>query len=129
LEREGRGGRRWAYLSLAGEQALLQDWQEQAVRGEVLTAKQLHAHCEKAAGRKISLGYAYRLLHRHGWRKLGPRPRHPKAQPATRQRFKKNSRVIETILRCLPAGIQLRLLFQNEARFGCISDQRRCWAP
>jgi transposase len=23
----------------------------------------------------------------------------------------------------------LRLLFQDEARFGCISDQRRCWAP
>jgi len=29
----------------------------------------------------------------------------------------------------LPAGTRLRLLFQDEARFGCISDQRRCWAP
>jgi len=29
----------------------------------------------------------------------------------------------------LPAGVRLRLLFQDEARFGCISDQRRCWAP
>lgn len=91
LDRQGRGGRRWAYLSLAEEQALLQNWQEQAARGEVLTAKQLHARLQKAAGRTISLGYVYRLLHRHGWRKLGPRPRHPKAQPAAQQRFKKNS--------------------------------------
>jgi hypothetical protein len=29
----------------------------------------------------------------------------------------------------LPSGVRLRLLFQDEARFGCISDQRRCWAP
>lgn len=29
----------------------------------------------------------------------------------------------------LPPGVQVRLLFQDEARFGCISDQRRCWAP
>mgnify|MGYP001067194567 FL=1 len=29
----------------------------------------------------------------------------------------------------LPVGRRLRLLFQDEARFGCISDQRRCWAP
>jgi len=32
-------------------------------------------------------------------------------------------------LRQLPSGTRLRLLFQDEARFGCISDQRRCWAP
>jgi hypothetical protein len=37
----------------------------------------------------VSLAYVYRLLHRHGWRKLGPRPRHPKAQPAVQERFKK----------------------------------------
>ena len=32
-------------------------------------------------------------------------------------------------MRQLPSGARLRLLFQDEARFGCISDQRRCWAP
>ena len=29
----------------------------------------------------------------------------------------------------LPPQARVRLLFQDEARFGCISDQRRCWAP
>ncbi len=29
----------------------------------------------------------------------------------------------------MPSGVRLRLLVQDEARFGGISDQRRCWAP
>jgi len=29
----------------------------------------------------------------------------------------------------LPAGTHLRLLFQDEGRFGRISDARSCWAP
>ena len=32
-------------------------------------------------------------------------------------------------MRRLPPQARVRLLFQDEARFGCISDQRRCWAP
>lgn len=90
LDRQGRGGRRWPYLSLAEEQALLQDWQEQAVGGEALTAKPLQSRPQKAAGRKISLGYVYRRLHRHGWRKPGLRPGHSKAQPAAQGRVRGN---------------------------------------
>jgi transposase len=92
LARQGRGGRRWAYLSAEDEEAFLQPWQERAVRGEVLTAQQLRGPLEKRLGRRVSLGYVYRLLHRHEWRKLGPRPRHPKAQLRSQERFKKNSR-------------------------------------
>ena len=33
----------------------------------------------------------YRLLHRHGWRKLVPRPRHPKAHAEKQATFKKPS--------------------------------------
>jgi hypothetical protein len=29
---------------------------------------------------EVSRGYVYGLLHRHGWRKLGPRPRPPQGQ-------------------------------------------------
>ena len=32
-------------------------------------------------------------------------------------------------MRQLPPQARVCLLFQDEARFGCISDQRRCWAP
>lgn len=91
LEREGRGGRRWGYLSWAQEQDLLAGLHEAAQRGEVLTAKALKPRIEEAAGREVSLDYVYRLLRRHAWRKLGPRPRHIKADEDTRQAFKKNS--------------------------------------
>jgi transposase len=70
----------------------LQARQEAAGRGQILTAPQLRAGLEKLTGRQVSLAYVYRLLHRHGWRKLGPRPRHPQAQPTVQEEFKKNSR-------------------------------------
>ena len=43
LERQGRGERRWAYLSVEQEAAFLRQVERRALAGEVLTAKQLHA--------------------------------------------------------------------------------------
>lgn len=37
--------------------------------------------------------------------------------------------IIKEILADIPKGIRVRLLFQDESRFGRISDHRRCWAP
>lgn len=89
LEREGRGGRRWAYLSWAEEEALLRSFQQQAAKGEIITAKQVFPELQRILGKEISLAYVYRLFHRHGWRKVGPRPRHVKANPQTQEEFKK----------------------------------------
>jgi transposase len=91
LQRAGRGGRRWAWLTWEEEERFLAKWPQAALRGQVLTAPQLRAELEKRTGRRGSLAYVYRLLHRHGWRKLGPRPRHPQARPAVQERCKKNS--------------------------------------
>jgi hypothetical protein len=33
----------------------------------------------------------YRLLARHGWRKVQPDTKHPKSDPAAQDEFKKNS--------------------------------------
>ena len=90
LDRQGRGGRRWAYLSLEEEETFLRRFQRQAAEGRGLTAKQWHAQLVERAGRKLTVGYVYGLLHRHGWRKLGPRPRHPRANLQAQERFKKN---------------------------------------
>ena len=91
LQREGRGGRRWALLSERQEQAVLGRLAKQAAAGDVITAKQvLPAVCE-AVGRDVSLAYVYKLLHRHAWRKLGPRPRHVKQKPAAHAAFKQTS--------------------------------------
>jgi transposase len=91
LGRKGRGGWRWAFLSLDQERELLAALQGEAGRGQVLTAKQIHGRVRQAVGKKVSLDYVYRLLHRHGWRKLGPRPRHVEADPQAQAEFKKNS--------------------------------------
>jgi len=91
LRRTGRGGRRWAWLSWEEEERFLEKRQQAAGRGQILAAPPLRAELEKLTAHRVSLAYVYRLLHRHGWRKLGPRPRHPQAQPAVQERFKKNS--------------------------------------
>ena len=92
LVRQGRGGRRWSLLSWPQEEALLKSFERRALGGELITAKQMLPKIFQAAGEEVSLAYVYRLLRRHQWRKLGPRPRHVKADPQAQEEFKKNSR-------------------------------------
>ncbi len=42
---------------------------------------------------------------------------------------KKLPQTLETIAKSLPSGTPMRVLFQDEGRFGRISDARSCWAP
>lgn len=89
LDRQGRGGRRWGYLTWEEEEAVLASYEEEASGGKVITAGHIYERVKAAAGRPISMAYVYRLLHRHEWRKSGPRPRHEKADPAAQEAFKK----------------------------------------
>lgn len=86
-----RGGRRDAHLPLAEEAALLAQFHEPALRGEIMTASALRAAVEAAVGRPVSDSYLRDLLRRHDWRKLTPRPHHPKADPVLQARYKKFS--------------------------------------
>lgn len=92
LDRKGRGGRRWGLMTLDEERAFLAEHLAQAETGDLLTAKQLRPALAKAAGQPVSLDYVYRLLHRHAWRKLSPRPHHAQQDPEVAAAFKKNSR-------------------------------------
>jgi transposase len=92
LARQGRGGRRWALLPWSKEESLLEAFEKRALAGEWITAKQMLPEICKVAGGEVSLAYVYRLLRRHQWRKLGPRPRHVKADPKAQEEFKKNFR-------------------------------------
>ena len=56
LARQGRGGRRWAFLTLDQERELLGELQEQAGRGQVLTAKQIHGRVRQAVGERLCQG-------------------------------------------------------------------------
>ena len=45
-----------------------------------------------ALGQPVKPSVIYRLLARHGWRKVAPDTRHPKSQPEVQEAWKKNSR-------------------------------------
>jgi transposase len=92
LDRKGRGGRRWGLMTLEEERVFLAHFLTRAEAGDLLTAKQLHPELCKALGQDVSMDYVYKLLHRHDWRKLAPRPHHAKQDPAVATAFKKNSR-------------------------------------
>lgn len=91
LLRRGRGGRRWSFLSTEAEASVLHSFEQKALDGQVLMAPQLLPEVERVVGKPVSLDYVYKLLHRHQWRKLGPRPRHVKSDRSVQAEFKKNS--------------------------------------
>jgi transposase len=91
LQGPGRGGRHRQNLSLTQEQELLTQFNGTAAQGGLLEARAVRDTYIKVMGHPVPKSTVYRLLARHGWRKLAPRPRHPKADPATQKAFKKNS--------------------------------------
>jgi transposase len=89
LQRTGRGGRRRQNLTLEEEQNLLQEFLYQGELGGILEVSRVKAAYEQAVGRKVPKSTVYRMLARHGWRKIAPRPRHPKSDAALQAEFKK----------------------------------------
>lgn len=93
-----RGGRRNQYLSQEQEQALLAPFVQRAQAGGMLTVSEIQQAYQEHTGRQVAPSTIYRLLDRHGWRKVTPRPRHPRSDVAGQAAFKK------TALRGTPRG-------------------------
>lgn len=91
LDGPGKGNRGRAYLSLEEEQVFLKPFFERAATGRIATAREIHKALEKRLGCSAHITSVYRLLKRHGWRKLAPRPVHVEARKERRAEFKKNS--------------------------------------
>ena len=70
LERRGRGGRRWGYMTREQERMVLKDFLSKARSGRKIDVKEVKQAIEGAVGRKVSLPYVYRLLGRHGWSEI-----------------------------------------------------------
>jgi transposase len=87
---KGRGGRRRAYLTLEEEAALLEGLRARAGQGLLITAKAVREQAQTHLGHPVSEDYAYDVLHRHGWRKVAPRPQHPEQDDAAQEAFKKS---------------------------------------
>ena len=89
VETPGKGGRRHQYLTLEQEQDFLAPLFDQARAGTIATAAQVKQAFEARVGQDVDESTVRRLLDRHGWRKLVPRPVHPKADPAEQAAIKK----------------------------------------
>lgn len=66
-------------MSFEEEQEFLRPFIERAAQGQILDTAELEIAYEKAVGHHISSGQIYRVLWRHGWRKVMPRSKHPKS--------------------------------------------------
>ena len=87
-----RGGRRRSHLTLDEEQVFLKPWLEQAGSGAVVVVSPVRAALSQQLGQPVRPSVIYRLLARHGWRKVAPDTRHPKSKPEVQEAWKKNSR-------------------------------------
>lgn len=85
------GGRRRALMTAEQEGAFLAPWAEVARGGRVPVVSPLRAALAGKLGRPVAPSVLYRLLARHGWRKVAPDPRHPKSDPVAQAEWKKNS--------------------------------------
>lgn len=85
------GGRRHFRMTIEEEQNFLRTWESKADEGGVLSVPPVHAALVERLGRSIPISTTYRLLARHGWRKVQPDTKHPKSKLAVQEEFKKNS--------------------------------------
>jgi transposase len=77
---------------LEEEQHFLAPVFARAQTGEIAPAAQIQRAFEVQVGHEVDDSTIYRLLARHGWRKLMPRPTHPKASKEAQEQFKKTLR-------------------------------------
>ena len=89
LKPKPSGGRKRENMTLTEEKTLLRRFANAAGAGEMLNIHDLKAAYERAIGHATSNSTVYNLLARHGWRKLMPRPFHPKRSIAAQNSFKK----------------------------------------
>jgi len=87
----GWGGRRRELLSVEEERAFLTPWLEAARAGGVLVVSPVRAALAQKLGRPVAASVVYRMLARHGWRKVAPDTRHPKSDLQVQEEWKKNS--------------------------------------
>ncbi len=65
-------------MSVEEEAAILAPFKERAQKGELVEISEIARAYQAAVDHPVSNGQIYFVLHRHGWRKVMPRSKHPK---------------------------------------------------
>lgn len=77
-------------LSIEEEKQFLELWVSKAETSGVLVVPPIHEALEKLLERRLPASTVYRMLARHGWRKVAPDTYHPKRDPQAQKGFKQN---------------------------------------
>lgn len=64
-------------MSFDEETLFLEQFREEAESGLIITVQKILSEFEEVSGKKSNTSTIYKLLKRHGWRKVKPRPCHP----------------------------------------------------
>ena len=104
LATPGKGQRQRAYLQLADERAFLAQFLEQSRLGQLVRLHDIKMAFEKQIGRPVAYSTITRLLRRHHWRKVVPRPRNPGSSPEIQEVFKKTFALMSSVW--VPHGLR-----------------------
>ena len=77
LERKGRGGRRWGFLTPEQENRLLRPLIQRARAGHPPQPSTVKRIIEDQLKSPVSMSYVYRLLQRHNWAGVIAQSQHP----------------------------------------------------
>ena len=83
------GGRRYGYLTIQQERDFLSRFLKQAAQGGIVVVSEIHQAFEALVGHKVAQTTIYRMLDRHNWRTIIPRPRHQESNTKAQEAFKK----------------------------------------
>jgi hypothetical protein len=81
------GGRRHGYMTVEQERQFLSQFIDQASHGGVPVVSEIQRSFEAQVGHKVAQTTIYRMLDRHDWRTITPRPRHSKSHTEAREGF------------------------------------------
>jgi transposase len=80
LLKDGRKGGNNRNMREEEEKAFLGQFEEAAGKGEIITIGEIAAAYDEEVGKEHeSKSTVYALLHRHKWREIVPRPKHPES--------------------------------------------------
>ena len=80
-------------LSEDEEAEILEKFEKAALEGKELTVAEINEAFKERLGEEPAHNYVYRVLVRHGWRKVMPRSKHPKAASKEEQDSSKKLKV------------------------------------
>jgi len=86
-----KGGRHRENMTMQEEEKLLEPFFRASENSGIVTVSVIQKAYEQKLGRQVNVSTVYRMLGRHGWRKLVPRPKHPKTDIEAQEAFKKTS--------------------------------------